>query len=67
MDQETLLQFQDTYNEEFEGSIEIVWKLESKEVKTRFLVPKRVDPPYDVVLGKKDAERYGLLRTDGKQ
>jgi hypothetical protein len=52
--------------EEVGGYVDLDWYFASKKPRwntSRFLVTTTYDAPYDAVLGKKDAEQYGLLRS----
>ena len=63
-DIETATQEKDQIDTKIEGYVDLSWRFEnnSKETHTtRFLVPTCSNPPYDAVLGKIDAEYYGML------
>ncbi|EDU48762.1 hypothetical protein PtrSN002B_009507 [Pyrenophora tritici-repentis] len=58
------------HSEEAEGYVDLYWYLEhdpEHQHNTRFLVTKTDDPPYDAVLGKADARRYGLATRQGRR
>jgi hypothetical protein len=62
IDEETAAYVQrHAFGEEIAGYIDLVWcpKNEvAKIYKTRFFVTSAHNPPYDAVLGRRDAERY---------
>lgn len=49
-----------------EGFVELDWGLDNprsrRVYRTRFLVTAEEDPPFDIVLGRKNAVAYGLSR-----
>lgn len=50
--------------EEVEGFVDLTWRFEMRSVtpyKMRFFVTSNDDPPYDAVLGEKDAKHVGML------
>jgi len=54
------------YGEQIDGYVDLDWCWERNTGKwhnTRFLVTTMYNPPYDAVLGRKDAEYYGLIRA----
>jgi hypothetical protein len=59
-------------DEEVGGYVDLDWRVDSDAQRwhtSRFLVTTTYNPPYDAVLGRKDAEHYGMLRyhTRSKQ
>ncbi|KAF2468338.1 uncharacterized protein BDR25DRAFT_232227 [Lindgomyces ingoldianus] len=51
--------------ESVRGYVDLVWYLEDDsniEYQSRFFVVSSQNPPYDAVLGRRDAERYGILK-----
>jgi hypothetical protein len=48
-----------------DGYVDLEWCFENRKAtnKSRFFVTSVHDPPYDAVLGRPDAERYGILKT----
>ncbi|KAH7371654.1 hypothetical protein BKA66DRAFT_443854 [Pyrenochaeta sp. MPI-SDFR-AT-0127] len=59
-----------TYGEEIDGYVYLDWCWESNQQQwhnTRFFVTKTNDPSYDAVLGKEDAEYYGMLKARYKR
>lgn len=58
------------HSEEVVGYVELDWYSEHDPKQwrnTRFLVTMTDDPPYDVVLGKVDAGRYGLTKRRSRR
>jgi hypothetical protein len=58
------------YGEHIYGHVDLDWCWESNTEQwhnTRFLVTTTYDPPYDAVLGRKDAEQYGMIRARSRQ
>ncbi|KAH7085023.1 hypothetical protein BKA63DRAFT_8167 [Paraphoma chrysanthemicola] len=56
--------------EDVSGYVDLDWCTESDTQRwhtSRFLVTTTYDPPYDAVLGRKDAEHYGMLRTRSRR
>ncbi|KAH7379488.1 hypothetical protein BKA66DRAFT_466053 [Pyrenochaeta sp. MPI-SDFR-AT-0127] len=52
--------------DEVDGYVDLVWCFEKSSKRmhnTRFLVTSCYSPPYDAVLGKKDAEHVGMLES----
>ena len=60
----------DIYGEHIDGYVDLDWCWERNTNRwhnTRFLVTTMYDPPYDAVLGRKDAEYYGMIRAKSKR
>jgi hypothetical protein len=63
LDEEKLAHAQSLTHEGIQGYVELDWCRESNTNQWHmayFLVTSTVDPPYDAVLGKRDAEKYGM-------
>jgi hypothetical protein len=62
---------QDRINtEEVDGYVDLVWCYEKNSKRmhnTRFFVTSCYSPPYDAVLGKKDAEHFGMLESKNRR
>jgi hypothetical protein len=59
-----------SHSEHVKGYVDLKWCLRGDERSwncTRFLVSTTYDPPYDAVLGKADAELYGLTKRRSRQ
>jgi hypothetical protein len=58
------------HREEVEGYVVLDWCSEHDQEllhRTRFLVTTTCDPPYDAVLGKTEADQYGLSKRRNKR
>ena len=51
-----------------DGYVDLEWCFENTKTtnKSRFFVTSAHDPPYDAVLGRPDAKRYGILKTNNR-
>jgi len=51
-----------------DGYVDLEWCFENtkKTHNTRFFVTSASDPPYDAVLGRPDAEQYGILKSKNR-
>jgi hypothetical protein len=59
-----------TCGKEIGGYVDLEWCMENDRKHwhtSRFLVTTTYDPPYDAVLGRKDAEYYGMIRTRSRR
>ncbi|KAF2123918.1 hypothetical protein P153DRAFT_141031 [Dothidotthia symphoricarpi CBS 119687] len=58
------------YGESINGYVDLAWCLKNNEHrthKTRFFVTTSNNPPYDAVLGRRDAEQYGISKPRNKR
>jgi hypothetical protein len=58
------------HGEEVGGYVDLEWCFENNTKRwhtSRFLVTKTYNPPYDAVLGRSDAEIYGMLRSRNRR
>ncbi|KAH3964153.1 hypothetical protein HBI56_168050 [Parastagonospora nodorum] len=56
--------------EEIGGYVDLDWCFEDKSKRwhtSRFFVTTTYDPPYDAVLGQRDAEHYGMIQSRRKR
>ncbi|KAH8702837.1 hypothetical protein GQ44DRAFT_778439 [Phaeosphaeriaceae sp. PMI808] len=71
LDEQSMLAMRITrYGEKIDGYVYLDWRWESNMEQwhsTRFFVTNTSDPPYDAVLGKKDAEYYGMTKPRRKR
>ncbi|KAH3917013.1 hypothetical protein HBH56_051110 [Parastagonospora nodorum] len=58
------------HGEEIGGYVDLDWCFEETSKRwhtSRFFVTTTYDPPYDAVLGRRDAEDYGMLRSRSRR
>ncbi|KAI8934455.1 hypothetical protein NX059_009186 [Plenodomus lindquistii] len=58
------------HGEEVDGYVDLDWCRDANSESwhnTRFLVTTTSNPPYDAVLGRKDAESYGMVPSRSKR